>query len=106
MYPGETRWGSKVVSLMMGACKSGRERKVEVGDVVLSRRAAAEDMRRRITGMCKMAGEDRDREGAMTVSARSETSNKSAKAEKYNPKDARNWNRYSCTWPGSHLGAN
>jgi hypothetical protein len=44
MYPGETRSGSKIVRLMMGACKSGRERKVEVGDVVLSRRAAAEDM--------------------------------------------------------------
>jgi hypothetical protein len=52
-----------------------------------------------------MAGEERDREGTMTVSARSETSNKRAKAEKHNPKDTRNWNRYSGTWPGSHLRA-
>jgi hypothetical protein len=74
---------------MVGACKSGLDRKIDVGDVVLSRRAAAEEMKGRVARICKNAAEEREGKDIMTVSSRSETSNKRADAEKY---DARNPN--------------
>lgn len=76
MYPGETKSGFNMVKLMVGACKSGLDRKIDVGDVVLSRRAAAEEIKGRVARICKHAAEEKEGKDIMTVNSRSETSKK------------------------------
>lgn len=47
-----------MVKLMVGACRSGLDRKIDVGDVILLRRAAAEGMKGRVARICKNATEE------------------------------------------------